>query len=215
MDFLKEILGDELFLQFKQKVDAFNGDEANKDRQIKLANLNTGDYIGKGKYDALQALLDGKTSELDTANNLIADLKKSNKGDEELQGKITTYEGQVQQLQQELEQTKLESAIKVALLEAKATDIDYLTFKLKQKGELKLDEKGHIEGWQEKLDGLKVQCPNQFESTATKKINPNKLEDGDPNNQTLTKSDFLKKPYAERAKFAQENPDAFKELMNE
>lgn len=214
MEFLKQILGDELFSQVKQKIDAHNGDDANKDTQIKLANLSGGEYIGKGKYDALQALLTGKENELTTANNLIADLKKSTKGNEDLQGKITTYEGQVQELQKELENTKLESAIKVALLEAKATDIDYLTFKLKQNGELKLDENGHIAGIKDKLESLKVQCPNQFEATATKKLEPNKLEGGEPQNQAMTKSDFLKKPYAERAAFAQENPEAFKELMN-
>ena len=94
MEFLKQILGEELYGKIRRKGNAFNGDEANKDKQIKIANLGTGRYIGKGKYDALQALLDGKTNELTTANNLIADLKKSNKNDEELQGKITTYEGE-------------------------------------------------------------------------------------------------------------------------
>lgn len=215
MDFLKEILGDELYAKVAEKINAHNGNEENKDHQIKLANLGSGEYIGKGKYDALQALLDGKTNELETANTLIADLKKSTKGNDDLQGKITTYEGQVQQLQSELENTKLESAIKVALLEAKCTDIDYLTFKLKQKGEIKLDDQGHIEGWKEKLDGLKTECPNQFETTAIKKVDINKLGGGDPKDQTMTKVDFLKKPYAERAAFAQENPDAFKALMNE
>lgn len=215
MDFLKDILGDELFSQVKQKIDAHNGDEANKDKQIKLANLTSGEYIGKGKYDALQALLDGKTNELTTAQTLIADLKKSNKGNEDLQGKITTYEGEVQKLNDELEKTKLEGAIKVALLEAKALDIDYMTFKLKEKGEIKLDEKGNIQGWKDTLDGLLKEFPNQFESSATKKVDPNKLDGGGQEDKGMTKADFLKKPYAERAAFAQENPEAFKALMNE
>lgn len=215
MDFLKAILGDELFAQIKQKIDAYNGDEANAEKQIKLANLGGGEYISKGKYEALQATLTGKEDELKSANTLIEDLKKSTKGNDDLQGKITTYEGEVTKLQEQLEQTKLESEIKVALLEAKATDIDYMTFKLKEKGELKLDEQGHIKGLKEMLDGLKVQFPNQFESTAIKKVDPNKLEDGNHQEKGMTKSDFLKKPYSERAKFAQENPETFKELMNQ
>lgn len=215
MDFLKAILGDELFAQIKQKIDAYNGDEANAEKQIKLANLGGGEYISKGKYEALQATLTGKEDELKSANTLIEDLKKSTKGNDDLQGKITTYEGEVTKLQEQLEQTKLESEIKVALLEAKATDIDYMTFKLKEKGELKLDEQGHIKGLKEMLDGLKVQFPNQFESTAIKKVDPNKLEDGNSQEKGMTKSDFLKKPYSERAKFAQENPETFKELMNQ
>ena len=87
MEFLKEILGEELYAQFAEKLNAYNGDAANKDKQIKLANLGGGEYVGKGKYDALQAMLDGKETELTTANGLIADLKKGTKGNEELQGK--------------------------------------------------------------------------------------------------------------------------------
>lgn len=215
MEFLKEILGEELYAKVAEKVNAFNGDEANKDKQIKIANLGNGDYIGKGKYDALQALLDGKTNELTTANNLIADLKKSTKNDEELQGKITTYEGKVEQLQQELEQTKLDNAVQIALLEAKATDVDYMTFKLKEKGEIKLDENGKIKGWEETLKGLKTQFPNQFEGSSQKKIEEHKLDNSQDNNGGMTKAEFLKKPYGERAQFANENPEAFEALMKE
>lgn len=214
MEFLKEILGEEFYGKFVEKVNAYNGNEANKDKQIKLANLATGEYIGKGKYDALQALLDGKTNELTTANNLIADLKKSNKNDDELQTKITTYEGQVEKLQQELEQTKLNNAIQIALLEAKVTDVDYMTFKLKEKGEVKLDENGKIKGWDETLKGLQTQFPNQFESSSQKKIEEHKL-DNPHDDGGMTKAEFLKKPYGERAKFAQDNPEAFEALMNE
>ena len=98
------------------------------------------------RYGKLKTEHDGKVAELTEAQNLIAELKKSTKGQEDLQGKITAYEGQVQQLQAELEQTKLESAIKVELLSSKALDVDYLTFKLKEKGELALDENGKIKG---------------------------------------------------------------------
>nr|DAH12513.1 MAG TPA: minor structural protein [Caudoviricetes sp.] len=182
MEFLKEILGEELFKQFETAVNAYNGSEANKDKQIKLANLGGGEYVGKGKYDALQAQLDGKTTELDTANGLIAELKKGTKGNEELQGKITGYETQVQQLQAELEKTKLENAIQLALRDAKAVDPEYLAFKLREKykpEELTLDENGKVKGMDDKLAGLKTQFPNQFESAGQKKVKENKLPEGD------------------------------------
>lgn len=60
MDFLKEILGDELFEQFTEKINAYNGNEANKDKQVKIGNLASGEYVGKGKFDALNELLIGK-----------------------------------------------------------------------------------------------------------------------------------------------------------
>lgn len=184
MDFLKAILGDELFSQVSEKLNAYNGNEANKNNQIKLANLATGEYVGKGKYDALQALFDGQKTELETANGLIAELKKGTKGNEELQGKITGYETQVQQLQSELEKTKLDNAIQLALRDAKAIDPDYLAFKLHEKysaEELKLDENGKVKGIDDKLAGLKTQFPTQFETSGNKKIIENKLPD-DPNN---------------------------------
>lgn len=214
MEFLKAILGEELYKQFETAVNAYNGNEANKDKQIKIANLGGGEYVGKGKFDALQALLDGKDKELSTANGLIADLKKGTKDNEGLQTKITDYETQVAQLQAELEQTKLESAVKVALLESKAKDIDYLTFKLKAKGdELALDENGKIKGWDDKLAGLKTQFPDQFEASGSKKYEEHKLPDNDGQSGGLSRSDVLKMPYAERAKLAQENPDAYSAAM--
>lgn len=218
MEFLKEIIGEELYNQLVEKVNAHNGNEANKDKQVKIANLANGEYVGKGKYDALNDMLTGKQTELDTANGLIAELKKGAKGNEEMQGKIAQYETTVAQLQAQLQDTKIKAAIKVALLSEKAVDVDYLTFKLneklKEKGEaLELDENENIKGWDDKLSGLKVQFPNMFESASgAKKIEENKLEKGD-NSSSFTRADILKKPYAERAALYAENPEAYNEAM--
>ena len=218
MEFLKAILGDELFKQFKEKVDAYNGDEANKEKQIKLANLAGGEYVGKGKYDALQTLLDGKTNELTTANGLIEELKKGTKGNEDLQGKITAYEGEVQKLQKQLADTKIKSAIKVALLSEKAVDVDYLTFKLESKLKedkktLELDENDNIKGWNDILSNLKTQFPTQFETSTSKKIDEHKLEEGDDKDK-LSRESILKMSYQERAKLFEENAEGYKAAMN-
>lgn len=215
MEFLKEILGEELYKQVETALNAYNGNEANKDKQIKLANLGSGEYVGKGKYDSLQALLDGKTTELDTANGLIAELKKGTKGNEDLQGKITGYEEQVAQLQAELEKTKLENAIQLALRDAKAVDPDYLAFKLREKysaDELKLDENGKVKGMDDKLAGLKTQFPAQFEGSGSKKVIENKLPDEQGGGDSVTKDDFAKMSYQERLKLFNENPDTYAEL---
>ena len=185
MEFLKEILGEELFNQFMEKINAHNGNEANKDKQVKLGNLGTGEYVSKAKHDALQALLDGKETELTTANGLIEELKKGTKGNEELQGKITGYETQVADLQKENARIKMESALKVALLSAKALDIPYMTFKvdekMKEQGKtLELDENGNIKGWDDMLSGLKTQFPTQFEKAGGGRTpEPNPLPKGD------------------------------------
>ena len=36
MEFLKAILGDELYSQFESKINEYNGSEANKDKQVKM-----------------------------------------------------------------------------------------------------------------------------------------------------------------------------------
>lgn len=164
------------------------------------------------RYGKLKTDFDGKTKELTEANNLIAELKKSNKGNEDMQTKITAYETQVGELQKELQQTKLDAAIKVGLLSEKATDVDYLTFKLKEKGELQLDENEHVKDWNDKIAALKTQFPNQFENSNSKKVEENKLNKPDENG-TYTRADILKKSYAERMKIYEENPEAYAEAM--
>lgn len=167
------------------------------------------------RYGKLKTQHDGVNQQLTEANALIEELKKSNKGNDGLQQKVTDYETKVQQLQAELEQTKLDAAIKVELLANKAVDVDYLTFKLKNKGEaLTLDENGKIKDWDDKLAALKTQFPNQFEASGKKTVVENRLP-GNDEEAALTKSDILKKPYAERAKLFEENPEGFRAAMGE
>lgn len=188
MEFLKAVLGEEFYNQFAEKINAYNGDEANKDKQVKLGNLASGEYVGKGKFDALQAALNGKDTELTSANDLIAQLKKSSKGNEEMQGKITDYETEVAQLKQQLQETEIRSAVKVALMSEKAVDVDYLTYKLneklKEKGEsLELDENGKIKGWDDLSSSLKTQFPKMFDTASDdggyKPLDDGKLPDTD------------------------------------
>ena len=181
---------------------------AMKENKIYTANEENLDV----RYSKLKNEHESKLNELVEANNLIAELKKSNKGNEDLQGKITNYENQVKQLQEELQKTKLDSAIKVALLSEKAADVDYLMFKLKEKGELELDENDKIKGWNDKIAALKTQFPAQFENSGSKKIEENKLDRTD-DGTGFTKADLLKKPYSERIKIYNENPDAYNEVM--
>ena len=186
---LQELLGEELYQQVQAKLDAVNANEPDKLKHVRYADLSEGNYVGKGKYDALQETLNGKDAEITNANNLIAELKKTSKGNEEMQQKFTEYEAENAKLQAELQETKIKSAIKVALLSEKAVDVDYLTFKLneklKEKGEtLELDENENIKGWDDKLSGLKTQFPTMFESAngANKRVlGDNRLNEGEGN----------------------------------
>lgn len=193
---LQDLLGEELYQQVQAKLDAVNANEPDKLKHVRYADLSEGNYVGKGKYDALQEALNGKDAEITNANNLIAELKKASKGNDEMQQKFTEYEAENARLQTELQETKIKSAIKVALLSEHAVDVDYLTFKLneklKEKGEtLELDENDNIKDWEERVSGLKTQFPSMFESAGKdgyQVLGNNRLPDGDNDRNTEPQS---------------------------
>ena len=199
MDFLKEILGEELFNQVVEKVNAHNGNEANKDKQIKIANLGGGDYVSKAKHDALQALFDSKDQELTAANGLIEGFRKSQKDNEAVQGQITAYQDQVKQLQAQLVQTQIDSGLKIAFMEAGGTDIDFLIWKAKQGNDgkpLELGEDGKIKGIDDLVSGLKTSAPNHFKKAGGVKVEENPLPSGDPGKgEPQTLADALRMQY--------------------
>ena len=167
------------------------------------------------RYPKLKADHDSLTTQHGESTKLIEQLKAGTKDNEALQGKITGYEAQITQLQEQLKQTQMESAIKVALMGAKATDVPYLTFQLKEKGDLELDDKGEIKGIDDKLAGLKTQFPTFFESAEThRQINVQKLPDhNNPGDKGVTKEEFNKMGYASRVELKQTNPELYGQLM--
>lgn len=217
MEFLKKLLGDDLYSQLETKINEYNSTKTDKEKQIKLADIGSGNYVEKNEYEALNGQLNGKQTELETANALIEDLKRGNKSNDDLQSKISEYEEQVVDLRTQLEETKLKSAVKVALMSENAVDVDYLTFKLNESGEaIELDENGNIKGWQDKISNLKTKFPKMFESGDSggyKILGDNRLPNGG-GETVLTRNDILKKPYAERAALYSENPDAYNEAMS-
>ena len=148
---------------------------------------------------------------------LIEELKKSTGKDEGLQQKITDYEAEIEKLKKENETLKTDNALKFALAAAGAVDVDYLVFKAKEKGEIKLGDDGKIKGEADLISGLKTQLPSMFgasnnqQQNNNRKVFENNLPGGD-NNKTVTKEQFLAMGYAERLKIKQENPELFKQL---
>lgn len=120
MEFLKAILGDG-YATFEAAVKAWNEKPENKDKQVKVANIGTGDYVGKSKYDALETEKNGLASQLQTATESlkkfegIEDPAKLQAEIVKLQGDLKTqkdsYEGQIADMQFN---STLESAITAA-----------------------------------------------------------------------------------------------------
>lgn len=166
------------------------------------------------RYKKLKEDHDALTATHGESTKLIEQLKSGTKDNEALQGKITAYESQISQLHEQLKQTQIESAVQVALLGAKATDVDYMTFRLKEKGDLELDDQGKIKGIDDKLAGLKTQFPAFFESAADQReLQPHKLpEQTDFSSKTITKEEFKKMGYDSRVKLKESDPELYAQM---
>ena len=140
-----------------------------------------------------------------------------------MQAIITNHEGTIQKLTEQLAQEKLNAAIKVGLLSAKAADVDYLTFKLNEKlkadGDvLTLDENGNIKGWNDRVDGLKTQFPNMFEDVNAGsnpdglEVIPLPLRKSNGGSDAPTKESFRNMTYEQRVALKQQNESLYRQL---
>ena len=167
------------------------------------------------RYSKLKTDHEALTAEHEKSTGLIAELQKATQGQEAVQGKITEYEATIARLKEEAVQAKTEAALKIGLLSAgaKASDIDYLLFKMSHDADWKpeLGQDGQVKGLDDRLKGLKTQFPGQFDTAATKKIEEKKLDK--PETKTgITKEEFSKMGYQDRLKLYNDNPDQYKEL---
>lgn len=170
------------------------------------------------RFGKLKADHDALVQKDTESQKLIADLQSATKGQEDVQKQIAEYQAQIAKQDEELKQAKIESAMKIGLLSegAKASDIDYLLYKMNHDSDWKpeLDDNGQVKGLDDKVKGLKTQFPAQFEVSAQKKIDEKKLEKPD-NKDTTTKEEFNKMGYQARLKLFNENPDLYNELSND
>lgn len=165
------------------------------------------------RFNKVKLELEQSNQELAKSQALITELQKGNKGNEELQAKVKGYEDEIANLKKANETQRVESALDRVLIEAQVQDVDYVKFKIKEKGtELKLDEQGNLTGVKDMLDALKVQLPNQFVNS-TQQVKEIKLPNNDnPNDKGVTKEQYNKMSYQERLKLFNENKEAFQEL---
>ena len=167
MEFLKEILGDDLYEQVKTKVSSYN-EKVDKDKKVSIVNVNSGEFIAKAKYDQLKTDLDNTKTSLNTANTTITDLKKNNGDNADLQAKITAYENEKAILEKTHKETTERlikiSAIKDALYQQNVKHPELLVgdFDLSK---ILLDEKGEkvVSGIDEQLKSKKETYKDLFE----------------------------------------------------
>lgn len=172
------------------------------------------------RYGKLKTEHDSLVAKDAESQKRISDLQKATKGQEEIQNQIADYKSRAEALEEELQRTKIDSAIKVGLLAEDAEDVEYLTFKLKEKLKekeqvLELDESGNIKGWAGYVEDLKTQLPNQFSSKADKGVIDGfkPIKEDEFQNTGMTKKELLNKSYPERMKFYSEHPEEYAEIM--
>lgn len=167
------------------------------------------------RYGKLKTQHEGLTQQHNEALALIEDMKKSTKGNEDLQQKLTAFGAENEKLKAQLNEALIEGETKVRLLAegVKPDDIDYVMFKLKAKGELEMGEDGKVKGLDDKVAALKTQLPNQFTTETKKKILEMKLPTGgEPGGSGVTKEEFTKMGYQSRVALRQENPELYDQL---
>lgn len=169
MEFLKEILGEDLFNQVKNKVSSYN-EKADKDKRVSIANVNGDEYVTKAKYSQLETDLNNTKTSLSTAQTTIEDLKKSNGSNADLQQKVSDYETKIANLEAtgKAEKAKMlkEIAIKDALYAEKAKHPELLISKF-DLSKITLDEKGEnvVSGIEEQMKSNKETYKDLFGET--------------------------------------------------
>lgn len=129
MEFLKEMLGEDLYGQVEGSVKAYNEKPENKDKQVKLANLTAGEYVGKAKYESLETEKKNLEAQISTLKGTIATLEGANKDNEELQKTITQLKEDLKRQQTENVRAMQTYALKEQLGKSGVTDPDYLIYR--------------------------------------------------------------------------------------
>lgn len=142
---------DELIKELNQQKIYFSGEE----------NLDI-------RYSKLKSDMDEKSRLYEEAQKHIGKLNQSLKSGEDLKFKQTEYEKRISELKAENQNIRVQSALKQALIEAKVSDLDYLTYKVTNRFKndnknLELDETGKIKGLDEVIELEKKLSKKFFE----------------------------------------------------
>ena len=168
MEFLKEILGEELYASFSEKVTSYN--TANPDKTVKIADLSSGAYVSKQKHDDALAEITGYKEQIANRDKDIVALKEAAKGNDELTTKYTElqgkYEKDTKDLQDKLTQSQYNAAVDLALMGSGAKNTKALRALLDME-KIKY-ENDTLSGLDEQLEAIKKDNDFLFETAQNK-----------------------------------------------
>lgn len=157
MEFLKEYLTEETFAKVKEELDG---------KDVKLANLSSGDYVSKDKYSALETSNESLKSQLLAKSTAYDDLVAKAGDNEalktELENLKTSTQAQLEETTNQFKAKLKAEAIKSELIKSKVKDVKDVL------GQLDLDKVTHNEdetltGLSEQIETLKTNKPYLFE----------------------------------------------------
>lgn len=146
------------------------------------------------RYSKLKSDMEEKAKLYEESQKHIEELNQGLKSGEDLKIKQEEYEKRIEELEAENQNIRIQSALKQALTEAKATDLDYLTYKItnKFKSENKpfeLDETGGIKGLDEIIELEKKANSKFFEpEIVSKEVDVKNIGKGDNNAESEPKN---------------------------
>lgn len=153
-DFLQPVLGDELFAQVSEKLNAAEG--------ITLVNTADGSYVPKAKLDEERNVSKGYKTQIDELNGKLTQLQESANASEELKTQITQLQGDIAAKDAAMKQQQLQYTIKDAVRNSKAKNADIV---LKMIDTEKITENnGQLFGLNEQIEALKKSDAYLFES---------------------------------------------------
>lgn len=121
MEFLKAILGDK-YDAFIAPINAYNANPANKDKQIQLADINSGEYVKKSDYDTLELEKNNLQANYETATTALKGFEGVDV--DALKGEITKLTGELEtkdtEHKQQIADMKFERLLESAIMSAGA-----------------------------------------------------------------------------------------------
>lgn len=145
IDFLKPVLGEELFAQVSEKLNGATG--------ITLANIADGSYVPKQKFDDERTKAKNLTTQVNDLTTQLADAQKHAGDVDALNQQITKLTQDVADRDGKLASLSLDYDIKDAARAAKARDVDIVVSLLDKSKITKKD--GKLNGVEEQFKALR------------------------------------------------------------
>lgn len=120
--------------------------------------------------------------DLKNANTLIEQLKQNNVSAEDMKAKLTDYEKQIEELNNQRQVDKLNNYIDLNLTSANVRNLKAVKALLNMDS-IKANDKGEFEGLTEQLDALKESDGYLFNGTEPEQPETPRFAGGNPNNE--------------------------------